>query len=96
MLQQLPNVVPLLMVTRTASVLMHSIGIPEEEADHATGFICEFCSFEDPKGFGRGSRSRLENKEDEEEYILEEDESLQRKRNRSERHHAMSSSCIGC
>lgn len=52
MLQQLPNVVPLLMVTRTASVLMRSIGIPEEEADHATGFICEFCSFEDPKGFG--------------------------------------------
>ena len=52
MLQQLPNVVSLLMVTRTASVLMHSIGIPEEEADRATGFICEFCSFEDPKGFG--------------------------------------------
>lgn len=51
-LQQLPNMVPLLMVTRTASVLMRSIGIPEEEADHATGFICEFCSFEDPKGFG--------------------------------------------
>ena len=59
--------------------VMNSVGIPEEEAHTTTGFICEFCSFDDSKGIRDESHPRLVNNDDEEEYILEEDESVQRK-----------------
>ena len=63
----------------------------EEDAKHIDGYICEFCSFDDPNGVFLFVYLCTDSNDEEEEYVFEKSDSPKRKRSRYDYHHSSSS-----
>ena len=69
-----------------SSIIRNSVGVDESEAESMNGFICEFCSFENPEGeVFCNSNYSLEG-DDEEEYVFEKDVATKHKKTKFESH----------
>lgn len=67
-------------------IIRNSVGVDETEAESMNGFICEFCSFEDPEGEVFCDFNYSIEEEDEEEYVFEKDVPAKHKKTKFESH----------